>query len=300
MSQAALVAATTGVPAAMMLLAVSDVRPASANATLTRNHLEELPRDMLCLLAFFVPAAAPRFVRANRTLYARFADDAYFWGIAVQFFLRDRSSRSVMRQHALGITRRCPALAFLLPVPVTNGAECFDVSRDGRFVACGLNKALQIFERGAGGVVLHRPVAVIGLAEDLDDVAFALDRALLACLGASQCVLCPSSQRAADALAAAACSIAVMECASWAVLRRLHRANTEWRSLCFLPDHTLVAGAREGDLVLWDARAGVARSVHAGTEGTFALASSDVVFAGGARRSCAVRVHTVLTVRRRA
>ena len=103
--------------------------------------LASLPRELMHILACFEPCAVAFSVRADRSLWERFREDARIW-VEVVKVARDKGVE-VLTKHAASILAVVPTLDRLSPVPLLYVAHgdaypgfIFTVSDDGTMLAC--------------------------------------------------------------------------------------------------------------------------------------------------------------------
>jgi len=103
--------------------------------------LSTLPRDVLLLLASYVPASVVAVLRANRALYAAFRHDALMWTIFVAHEQRRRAqARKALLTCPMSFLDDFPQLKRVLPVKLSPTAAAagavFAVSSDAKLLAC--------------------------------------------------------------------------------------------------------------------------------------------------------------------
>jgi len=143
--------------------------------------LAQMPRELLLIIARFVPATMPAVMSADRALWARCSHDELLWTEMVMWMQRTSAGRARLRQPAPRLVARCPALHRVLAVVVHEDGVVFCVSADGRYVACGVvGKTFYVLEGEA-----HRVVVTLDL-QDLDEdvyrTCFSPSDRLLACM----------------------------------------------------------------------------------------------------------------------
>jgi len=99
--------------------------------------LSTLPRDILLLLARYVPASIVAVLRVNRTLYGAFRHDTLMWTTFVTHAQRCAQARKALLTGPMSFLQDFPQLKRVLPVrlPMTSGV-LFAVSSDAKLLAC--------------------------------------------------------------------------------------------------------------------------------------------------------------------
>jgi len=149
------------------------------------SPIADLPRELVHVLARFVPMEAPRLARANRTLWQRFSSDRFLWAE----MLRCGARVDVCRLLAL-CPDVCRAAALQLAEPVFYAR----LSADGRRIAYStvahrremlMQRVMRVVETSSG-----REVSAFdhGLYVDIPEVCLSPDGAWLAFHSDAQCV----------------------------------------------------------------------------------------------------------------
>jgi len=145
--------------------------------------LLEAPRDIVHVVARFVPFEVANAARANREMWTRYADDVNLWTEPCKRLLRTWQGRDVLRRHSAAVLARFPQLSRQLPLLVNNHGFHVDVSRDGGLV-------------GYFDVHAHRArivdadtradVASVEMDPGFGRLVFSADGSLVACTGANR------------------------------------------------------------------------------------------------------------------
>jgi len=157
---------------------------ASRPATPLRRSMsiKHVPRELVHILARFVPAAVPLLVRVDRASWARFVDDPFIWIEAVRFAQHRFKGRALLRRYASTLLARWPFLALRVPELVTDHAEYFAL--EGRLLVYGMDKLVRAIELDS-----RKQLAVLPFDEALRELALSPTGSLLACMGVFRCVL---------------------------------------------------------------------------------------------------------------
>jgi hypothetical protein len=95
-----------------------------------------LPRELVHIVAQFVPLDVVQLIRADRTLFERFASWKWIWLGAVLAAQHNEEGASALERCAPALLARCPALASVLPRRLSDKYPR-NVSPDGKWMLYG-------------------------------------------------------------------------------------------------------------------------------------------------------------------
>jgi len=138
-------------------------------------EITDIPRELIHVIARFVPFGVPQLARASCSLWSRFFDDPAIWQHAVIRVLRSGRGRWTLRTFAPGILHNIPQLNHILPLPLGVQAMYFTVAKN--LVAYGEDRSITVVDTST-----LAEVKTIYLTDELFDVKFSPSGAFLACL----------------------------------------------------------------------------------------------------------------------
>jgi len=207
------------------------------------SSLASLPRELVYVLARFEPCAVTFFARANRSSWARFANDPLAWEALAKLAATSDEGKDVLLRHAASVLAMAPALDRVCPMPLLQidhrsayPGPVFAVSNDGALLACVAND--------------HKRFRVL-------DTATMHERALLrfdAMIG--QLLFSPSNTY----IVVGGCHVGnrfwVYDCAN-KYKKRVLGLESFWRGFWFLPNDVLAAFSTYPSRVeFWDLQQG--------------------------------------------
>jgi len=147
--------------------------------------MANVPREMVHILARFVPLTVALLLRTDRAFWAHYVDDPFVWAEPVKHLQKSKEGRVVLRRYAKSIIARLPALSRISPEAMADEALHFDLSPDNRLIACGIGRTLQVLDADS-----HLQVASIDVDEVFYRLCFSPSGSQLACNGGQRCVCC--------------------------------------------------------------------------------------------------------------
>ena len=253
------------------LQSAGSAAPVAENANLASVAcpIKQCPRELVHIMARVAPFGVLALVRADRTLWSRFADDPLVWIDAVMRLQCTPRGRECVRSASALLLARFPVFSRFLPRRIAEDAGIFDLSPDGRLIACTFLRAVQILDAAT-----DRELVAFVITDVVHQLCFSPSCSLLACRGSQWCIFSPS--RAPRESSPHRGSIWLYDCTSWTLSRMLPMPGVYARAMAFLADDAVACGAHDGSISLWDARSATTpyRVLRGRDGGVYAMAAS--------------------------
>jgi len=216
-------------------------KASSYACTAAPRGIKRVPRDVMHIIARFVPSSVPLLVRADRTLWSHYYDDPFVWVRAIVCAQDTVNGRMLLHQCATSLLANCPALSSVIPAPVRELVAAFDISADGTVLAYEFSKAISIANSLSNRVVATTRTT----SPHILQLKISLSGSTLACRTAERYVFFRVFA-IANPEGPPLCRIWLVDCARATTIGSLSAAlpdygeTVTWIDMSFLPDEHLV------------------------------------------------------------